>query len=95
VTPGGRRWSASSLDVTVPVVTTTLTSRLAMRPISGSALASSPTLAACSQTRAPLGRRLWLMPRRSSSRAPFYLPRLSRRDNSSGANGAATDDNSR
>ena len=44
------------LEVTVPVVTSTQTSRAAMRSISGSTLASSPTLAACSQTSAPGGR---------------------------------------
>ena len=93
--PRGSRCSASPLDVTVPVVTSTPTPRARKRSISGSTLESSPTLAACSQTSGPCGRAMRAMPRRSAIRPPCSLPRFNRRDSINGINGAAAADSSR
>ena len=95
MTPGGSRCSASPPEVTVPEVTSTLTSRARMRSISGSTLINSPMLAPCSQTSGPGGRAVTLTPRRSGTRRPCSLPWRSRRARNSGVNGVIATENSR
>ena len=95
MTPRGNRCSASPLEVTVPEVTSKLTSRAWMRSISGNTLINSPTLAPCSQTRGPCGRAATLMPRRSGRRRPCSLPCRSRRARNSGVSGVIATENIR
>ena len=58
MTPSGRRWAIIPAEVRVPVVTSTDSSgrRSASRAMTGSSDRLSPTLIACIQTSAPLGR---------------------------------------
>ena len=95
MTPRGMRCAATPLEVTVPVVTSTLRPRALRRSISGSTVINSPTLAPCSHTSGPAGRATAVSPRRSPMRSSSSLPRASRRASSTEVSGSPATDSMR